>query len=116
MIIVFHYPATYQFPSNYLTGALQMFGMIINAKYPGTTVAAQPQSQFLGGTAISRRGYGTVYGNTDAGQRAYHDEGPQRLRRECVRTLAKRLRRVPEFVRVHAVAGFAGTRPRRNDV
>jgi len=53
MIVVFHYPATYQFSSNYLTGALQMFTAVINGKYPGTTVAAQPQSQFLGGPAIS---------------------------------------------------------------
>jgi hypothetical protein len=53
MIMVLHYPATYKFPSNYLTGALQMFSTIINAKYPGTTVSAQPQSQFLGGPAIS---------------------------------------------------------------
>jgi hypothetical protein len=53
MIIVFHYPATYQFSSNYLTGALQMFGTIINTKYPGTKVVAQPQSEFLGNSAIS---------------------------------------------------------------
>jgi hypothetical protein len=53
MIMVLHYPATYQFPSNYLAGALQMFNAIINAKYPGTTLSAQPQSQFLGGSAIS---------------------------------------------------------------
>ena len=53
MIVVFHYPATYQFSSNYLSGALQMFGTIINTKYPGTTVTAQPQSQFLGTTAIT---------------------------------------------------------------
>jgi hypothetical protein len=53
MIVVFHYPATYQFPSNYLTGALTMFGTLINAKYPGTKVTAEPQSQFLGSAAIS---------------------------------------------------------------
>lgn len=53
MIIVFHYPASYKFSSNYLTGALQMFGTIINAKYPGTKVVAEPQSQFLGSSAIS---------------------------------------------------------------
>ena len=53
MIIVFHYPAAYKFPSNYLTGALQMFTTVINAKYPGTTVNPQPQSQFLGGSAIT---------------------------------------------------------------
>ena len=53
MIIVFHYPATYQFPSNYLTGALKMFNTVINVKYPGTTVSAQPQSQFLGSPAIT---------------------------------------------------------------
>jgi hypothetical protein len=53
MIVVFHYPATYQFSSNYLTGALQMFGTIINSKYPGTKVTAEPQSQFLGNAAIS---------------------------------------------------------------
>lgn len=53
MIMVLHYPTTYQFPKNYLVDALQMFSTIINAKYPGTTVSAQPQSQFLGGSAIS---------------------------------------------------------------
>ena len=53
MIVVFHYPAAYQFSSNYLIGALQMFGTIINTKYPGTKVTAEPQSQFLGNAAIS---------------------------------------------------------------
>ena len=53
MIVVFHYPATYQFSSNYLTGALQIFDTLINAKYPGTKVISQGQSQFLGGAAIS---------------------------------------------------------------
>ena len=53
MIVVFHYPATYQFSSNYLTGALQMYNTIINAKYPGTKLTPQPQSQFLGNSAIS---------------------------------------------------------------
>jgi hypothetical protein len=53
MIVVFHYPATYQFSSNYLTGALQIFDTLINAKYPGTKVVSQGQSQFLGGAAIS---------------------------------------------------------------
>ena len=53
MIVVFHYPATYQFSSNYLTGAMQMFNLLINAKYPGTKVVDQGQSQFLGGSAIS---------------------------------------------------------------
>jgi uncharacterized protein YdeI (BOF family) len=53
MIIVFHYPTTYQFSSSYLASALQMFTAIINAKYPGTQVTPQPQSQFLGNAAIS---------------------------------------------------------------
>jgi len=53
MVIVFHYPAAYRFSDNYLTGALQMFNTVINAKYPGTTVSDQTQSQFLGGSAIS---------------------------------------------------------------
>ena len=53
MIMALHYSASYQFTSSYLKGALQMFGTIINAKYPGTKVTAEPQSQFLGGTAIS---------------------------------------------------------------
>lgn len=53
MIVVFHYPATYQFPNNYLTGALQVFNTLINTKYPGTKVVSQGQSQFLGSAAIS---------------------------------------------------------------
>jgi hypothetical protein len=53
MIIVFHYPTTYQFSSNYLTGALQMFNTVINTRYPGTKVSAEPASQFLGSSAIS---------------------------------------------------------------
>jgi hypothetical protein len=53
MIIVFHYPATYQFSSSYLASAMQMFNVLINAKYPGTKVVNQPQSQFLGNAAIS---------------------------------------------------------------
>jgi hypothetical protein len=53
MVMVIHYPATYRFSSDYLTGALQMFSKIIDAKYPGATVVSQGQSQFLGGAAIS---------------------------------------------------------------
>lgn len=53
MVMVFHYPATYQFSSSYLAGALKMFGTIVDAKYPGTKITAGTQSQFLGGSAIS---------------------------------------------------------------
>lgn len=53
MVIVFHYPAAYQFSSSYLAGALQMFSAVINSKYPGTKVVSQGQSQFLGGAAIA---------------------------------------------------------------
>jgi len=51
--MVYHYPADYQFPDNYLTGALQVFGMAVNARHPGTAIASQTTIQFLGAPAIS---------------------------------------------------------------
>jgi hypothetical protein len=51
-VMVYHYPATYQFPDNYLAGVLQVFGLTINSKYPGTTIVDQTPTQFLGAPAL----------------------------------------------------------------
>lgn len=51
-VMVYHYPATYQFPDNYLAGALQVFGLAVNAKYSGTTIVDQTPTQFLGAPAL----------------------------------------------------------------
>jgi cytoskeletal protein RodZ len=52
-VYVYHYPAGYQFASDYLTTALTSFRDVINAKYPGATITSKTQTQFLGGTALS---------------------------------------------------------------
>lgn len=52
-VYVYHYPAGYQFASDYLTTALTSFTDAINAKYPGTTIASKTQTQFLGDNALS---------------------------------------------------------------
>lgn len=52
-VFVYHYPASYHFPDNYLAGALQVFGMAVNSRFPGTTIAQQTPTQFLGNPALS---------------------------------------------------------------
>jgi hypothetical protein len=53
VVMVYHYPASYQFSADYLAGALQVFGTTVNAKYPGTSVTDQTPTQFLGASAIT---------------------------------------------------------------
>lgn len=74
-VYVYHYPASYQFGSDYLTAALNSFDAAINAKYPGTTIASQTPTQFLGNNALSATmtlPVGTEYALfTTKGQNAY---------------------------------------------
>jgi VCBS repeat-containing protein len=51
-IDVYHYPQTYQFPSGYLTGALGIFAIAVNAKYPGAKLTSSQTTQLLGNPAI----------------------------------------------------------------
>lgn len=51
-IDVYHYPASYQFPSGYLTGALDIFAMAVSAKYPGAKLTSSQTTQLLGNPAI----------------------------------------------------------------
>jgi flagellar basal body-associated protein FliL len=52
-VSVYHYPQTYQFPSGYLTAAMQVFAMGVGAKYPGAKLASQTPTQLLGAPAVS---------------------------------------------------------------
>lgn len=52
-VMVYHYPASYRFPDNYLAGALQVFGMAVNVKHPGTAIATQTPTQLEGQPALS---------------------------------------------------------------
>ena len=52
-VMVYHYPASYRFPDNYLMGAVQVFGMAVNAKHPGTAIASQTPTQIQGSQALS---------------------------------------------------------------
>ena len=53
VIYVYHYPPSYQFPSYYLTAAMQVFATEIGMKYPGAKLASQTPTQLLGGSAVS---------------------------------------------------------------
>lgn len=50
---VYHYPQSYQFPGNYLTGALQLFAIAVAAKYPGAKLTSQTPTQFQGNAAMA---------------------------------------------------------------
>lgn len=52
-IFVYHYPASYTFTSDYLTGALTEFSAAVSAKYPGAMIMNQAATQFLGASALS---------------------------------------------------------------
>jgi hypothetical protein len=49
---VYHYPQSYQFPSGYLTGAMDIYAMAVNSKYPGAKLTSAQPTQFLGNAAM----------------------------------------------------------------
>ena len=51
-VYVYHYPATYKFPANYLSGAVQVFAKAVNEKYPGARLANETSSQLSGNPAM----------------------------------------------------------------
>ncbi len=53
VIYVYHYPQTYQFPTGYLTGAMNLFAAAVSAKYPGAKLTSQEQTQLLGAPAVA---------------------------------------------------------------
>lgn len=52
-VYVFHYPQSYQFSSDYLSSALQIFNGIVSMGYPGSTITSQQNTQFLGNPALT---------------------------------------------------------------
>jgi hypothetical protein len=52
-VFVDHYPASYTFTSDYLTGALTEFTASVNEKYPGSKLMSQAATQFEGMPAIT---------------------------------------------------------------
>jgi len=52
-VSVYHYPASYQFPSGYLAAAMKVFAMGVSAKYPGAKLASQTPTQLQGNPAVS---------------------------------------------------------------
>jgi len=50
---VYHYPQTYQFPDNYLTGAMDLFAMVVNKKYPGAKLTSSQSTQLSGNAAMA---------------------------------------------------------------
>jgi uncharacterized protein YxeA len=50
---VYHYPQSYQFPSGYLTGAMDIYAMAASAKYPGAKLTSSQSTQFLGSAAMA---------------------------------------------------------------
>ena len=52
-IFVYHYPANYSFSSDYLTGALDTFRVVVNSTFPGTTIASEHSTTFQNVAALS---------------------------------------------------------------
>lgn len=51
-VSVYHYPASYKFTDDFLEKSAQAYVTAVSSKYPGTKVANNSQSQFLGNPAI----------------------------------------------------------------
>ena len=49
---VYHYPASYKFPANYLNAALQTYVKVLNLAFPGTTITSQQPTEFQGLPAL----------------------------------------------------------------
>lgn len=52
-VYVYHYPASYQFASDYVGEALTSFLSVVNSKYPGSVIASKTPTQFSGNPSLS---------------------------------------------------------------
>jgi hypothetical protein len=52
-VYVFHYPQSYQFSSDYLSSALQIFNGIVSMGFPGSAITSQQNTQLLGNPALT---------------------------------------------------------------
>jgi hypothetical protein len=53
VVDVYHYPQSYQFPTGYLTGAMNIYTMAVRAKYPNAKLTNSQSTQFLGNAAMA---------------------------------------------------------------
>jgi hypothetical protein len=52
-VFVYNYPASYQFPADFLDGALQNFTKVIASSFAGTSVSSKQSTELLGQPALA---------------------------------------------------------------